>query len=483
MKNAFFALPTTAPNTPFLWAICLLALLAGGLAGATGQLFWLGLPAAALIIWLAIVDFRKLFYLLMGCIPFSTEVELPGGFGTDLPTEPLMLGLLGVGFLFLIKNLRTISGRFLKHPISIFILFHFAWIILTTVLSENVGVSMKFMLAKVWYIGVFYFLAGHLLSSEREVRRMIFWMLPGLIVTIGFCTVKHAFLGFEFRHVNEAMLPFYRNKVMYSCLLAVVFPFLWVVARATPRKTPLFKWLVFVIILCLIGIQLSYTRAAYIVILLAYFLYLILKKKKMGIALGGMALFFTILIGYLSINNNYLNFSPEFEKTVEHKKFGNLLEATYKLQDVSTMERVFRWVAGFRMVQEKPVFGFGPGNFTFFYEKYTVTSFTTYVSNNKERSGVHCYFLMVAIEQGIFGCLIFLIFSAFVMLFGEKVYHQTTDPSGRRILLMAWLSFVIIALLMMMNDLVETDKVGSFFWLCCAIMVNVDLANRAKKIT
>jgi O-antigen ligase len=481
MKNTFFALPTNAPNIYFLWVICALILLAGGLAGATGQFFWLGLPAAGLVLWLAFVDFRKLFYLLMGCIPFSTEVELPGGFGTDLPTEPLMLGLLGIGFLFLIKNLRTLSGRFLKHPISIFILFHFAWIVLTTVLSENAGVSMKFMLAKIWYIGVFYFLAGHLLSNERAVREMIFWMLPGLIVTIGFCTIKHATMGFEFRHVNEAMLPFYRNKVMYSCLLAVIFPFLWMKARATPRHTSLFKWLVLTIVLCLIGIQLSYTRAAYIVILLAYFLYLILKKKKIRVALGGMALFFTILIGYLANNNNYLNFSPEFKKTVEHKKFGNLIEATYKLQDVSTMERVFRWVAGFRMVQAKPIFGFGPGNFTFFYEKYTVTSFTTYVSNNEERSGVHCYFLMVAIEQGIIGFLIFLIFSAFVLLFGEKIYHQTADPSGRRMLLMAWLSFAIIALLMLMNDLVETDKVGSFFWLCCAIMVNVDLANQAKK--
>jgi len=29
-----------------------------------------------------------------------------------------------------------------------------------------------------------------------------------------------------------------------------------------------------------------------------------------------------------------------------------------------------------------------------------------------------------------------------------------------------------------MNDLVETDKIGSFFFLCMAVLVNIDIANR-----
>lgn len=482
MKNALFSLKPATPNRNFLAAIGGLILLAGGLAGATGQLFWLGLPAAGLIGWLAMVDFRKIFYLLMGCIPFSTEVELPGGFGTDLPTEPLTVALLGIGFLFFLKNMGRLSGQFLRHPISLFILFHFAWIGLTALLSDNPGVSLKFFLAKTWYIGVFYFLAGHLISDEKKLREMIWWMVPGLVFTILFCTIKHASYGFQFKYVNSAMLPFYRNKVMYSCLLAVVFPFIWLIARNTPRRTWAFKWLVFTIILCLIGIQLSYTRAAYLVIILAFFLYKILQKRMMPIALGIASLGLILFLGFMSAGNRYLDFAPNFEKTVEHKQFGNLLEATYKLEDVSTMERVFRWVAGFQMLEKRPYFGYGPGTFTFFYEKSTISSFETYVSDNPERSGIHCYYLMTAVEQGLPGCLIFLFFSAFVMLRGEKVYHRTADLGRRRMLLMAWLCFVIIALLMVMNDLVETDKVGAFFWICCAVIANVDIENKGEEL-
>jgi len=138
-------------------------------------------------------------------------------------------------------------------------------------------------------------------------------------------------------------------------------------------------------------------------------------------------------------------------------------------------------VAASAMIQDKPLLGFGPGNFYFFYKNYTVSSFKTYVSNNPERSGMHNYYLMTAVEQGIPGTLIFVGFCFFVMLRGEKVYHQTLDPSRRRMLLAAMLCFVLIDLLMLMNDFVETDKIGSLFFMSIAILVNIDLGNRKNE--
>ena len=93
---------------------------------------------------------------------------------------------------------------------------------------------------------------------------------------------------------------------------------------------------------------------------------------------------------------------------------------------------------------------------------------------------MHNYYLMTAVEQGIAGCFIFIGFCFFVMLRGEKVYHQTQDPARRRILLSAMLCFVLIDLLMLMNDFVETDKIGSLFFMSIAMLVNIDLGNRAQ---
>ena len=55
---------------------------------------------------------------------------------------------------------------------------------------------------------------------------------------------------------------------------------------------------------------------------------------------------------------------------ITHDDFDDLLSATTKGQDVSTMERVYRWVAGGHMVAEKPWLGFGPSTFTEFYKSY-----------------------------------------------------------------------------------------------------------------
>jgi O-antigen ligase len=129
------------------------------------------------------------------------------------------------------------------------------------------------------------------------------------------------------------------------------------------------------------------------------------------------------------------------------------------------------------MVEDKPVTGFGPGTFYFFYKNYTVSSFKTYVSDNPERSGIHNYFLMTTVEQGLPGLVIFFLLVATVLLTGEHLYHRIADPDERRMLLAAVLSFALINLLMLMNDLVETDKIGAFFFMNMAMIIQCGIAN------
>jgi len=131
-------------------------------------------------------------------------------------------------------------------------------------------------------------------------------------------------------------------------------------------------------------------------------------------------------------------------------------------------------------VKENPWMGFGPGNFPRFYKSYTVTNFVTYVSDNPENSGIHNYYFMVLVEQGLFGFLIFIALCFYVLAKGEQIYHQTRDPARKRIVMTAILATVIIDALLLMNDMIETDKVGTFFFICMAILVNADLENKRQ---
>jgi len=126
------------------------------------------------------------------------------------------------------------------------------------------------------------------------------------------------------------------------------------------------------------------------------------------------------------------------------------------------------------MVVEKPWTGFGPGTFYPAYKSYTVSRFQTYVSDNPERSGIHNYYLMLLVEQGIPGLFFFCALIVVALLTGERVYHQLKRPRDRQMALIALHSMVIIPTLSLINDLLETDKIGPFFFLALAALVNLD---------
>lgn len=445
---------------------------------ASGWYFLAGIPAFLLLVYLTIVDFRAVFFLLLACLPISTEILLPSGFGTDLPTEPLMVGLMLVYALYVSQHSREMDGRFIRHPISLLLLLHVGWVLATTITSEFLLVSVKFALAKIWYVVVFYFLAGSLLKRKRDFR-IFFWVIfIPLMFTVLITLVRHSAYGFSFRDVHRVLHPFQRNHVNYAATMALFFPIVWL-ATAWYRRWSFRWWVLVLSIVILVGaIYLSFTRAAYVAVMLAFGAYFVIRLRLMKFVLAGGLLVAVLGTGYMIRDNTYLDYAPNYDRTVSHYEFDNLLEATAKGEDISTMERVYRWVAGFHMFKDKPVFGYGPGNFVNFYRPYTVTSFTTYVSDNKEQSGIHSYFLLVLVEQGVLGLILFLALSFYVLIRGEQIYHYCQDAGRRRIVLMVLLSTVVIDAFLIINDLIETDKVGSFFFLAMAILVNQELGDK-----
>ena len=231
------------------------------------------------------------------------------------------------------------------------------------------------------------------------------------------------------------------------------------------------------ILLFLVGIQLSFTRAAYGAVVGAMGFYFIIKWRLTKYVVAASIIGIIAFVGYITSDNKYIDYAPKYERAITHQSFDNLLEATAKGEDISTMERVYRWVAGFRMVGERPLTGFGPNNFFDNYKTYTVNKFKTYVSDNPDGSTVHCYYLLMAIEQGIFGAILFFLLIFYVLLRGEQIYHKAQTTWQKNTSMAALLSMVTILILISINDLIETDKIGSFFYMNLAILTNMDIDN------
>lgn len=441
--------------------------------------YFLLIPISILVIGVSIIKPKWIFYLLLLSLPISTEIYFPNGFGTDLPSEPIMIGLSIMAFPLLITQPKLLSKEFLLHPITLMMGAHLGWILVATLFSANPMVSTKYLLAKIWYVVVFYFLTPIFLKSKQDFSKGLQWVIWPLAITVIITLIRHYQFDFSFSEVHKVFHPYQRNHVNYGAMLALCMPFVflfWQYHKGSYKKVFFLLGFLF-----LIGIYFSYTRAAYVAVLLIPILYLILIKNilKPLVIIGGLGIL--LIFSFLVSENKYLDFAPNYDTTISHYNFENLLEATYKGQDISTMERFYRWIAGIKMGSEKTITGFGPGNFVNFYKSYTVTSFRTYVSDNKEGSGIHSYFLMVLSEQGVPGLLIFLGLLSVTLYYGQDLVNQLKGQPERNLILALASSLLIIIAFLTINDLVETDKVGPFFFISLSLIASFSARETSKK--
>ncbi|MDZ7877953.1 MAG: O-antigen ligase family protein [Saprospiraceae bacterium] len=448
----------------------------------------MGVPVVLLLVFVAITDYKSLFFLLLTCIPISVEYQFPNGLGTDLPTEPLIVVLMFIYLLTLFQGSKSAKDKtslsfqtfqrrntFFRHPISLLLIVGLAWATVATLSAVDTVIATKYMLAKIWYIVTFYYLGSAILQTEHDFKRFFWSIFIPLSIAVIITTIRHAALDFSFSEVNYVMQPFFRNHVNYACIVAIFLPFIGLALTWTRRGTARQRLLIGGILLFLFAIQLSFTRAAYGAVIGAVGYYFIIRWRLTKCVVAASIIGIIGFVAYITSENKYLDYAPRFERTITHQNFDNLLEATTKGEDISTMERVYRWVAGFMMVGERPLTGFGPNNFYDNYKIFTVTKFQTYVSDNPDHSTVHCYYLLMAIEHGIIGALLFFALVFYVLVRGEQIYHNAVITWRKHTIMASMLSMVTILILIVINDLIETDKIGSFFYLNLAILTSMDV--------
>ncbi len=429
-------------------------------------------PISLLAFVATVEDYRRLFYLTFALLPFSVEFYFEGaGLGTDIPSEPIMIFLSCITIALLIKNNFSFLRQYITHPVFVMIAIHVFWIFITALNSTYPLISIKFLAAKIWYILPFFIMPLIFVKEAKDIEKAYRILYKFLFAAICIVLIRHAFLGFSFAATYEVVRPFFRNHVNYAAISVVCLPFVWAFYRINKLegRSNYLMGMIFFIFIC--GIYFSFTRAAILSMVIAYGAWYIITKKWVRQALLLSTLVGTISIMYLSWNNKFLDLTPDFERTITHTEFDNLLEATYKLEDISSMERIYRWISGVEMISDKFWLGFGPGTFYSNYKLYSISRFQTYVSNNPDQSGIHNYFLMTWVEQGFIGFIIFITLCFLLLIEGENLYHKYTKPRDKYMIMAATLGFIIIFAMCLINDLIEADKVGPFFFFNAAILL------------
>ncbi|MDZ7848941.1 MAG: O-antigen ligase family protein [Owenweeksia sp.] len=153
-----------------------------------------------------------------------------------------------------------------------------------------------------------------------------------------------------------------------------------------------------------VGVTLSFTRAAWVSLVIALVLALILVFKVRKEILAVIIIGVLIFLGYYR-----QDIMKRFEKN-EQVSSDNLTEHVESISNISTdasnLERVNRWKSALRMFAEKPILGHGPGTYMFLYAPYQKPHEKTIISTNAGDMGnAHSEYIGPLAESGLPGML------------------------------------------------------------------------------
>jgi len=439
------------------------------------------LPAGILFILIAIYRFDWLFWMVLFFIPLSVPLkEFTTGLDVNmfLPTEPILAGMM---IIFLLR--LGLDGGYdkavLKHPITRIIGLQLVWILVTSITSTMPIVSFKFLLSRLWFLSVFYFIAIKFFEEPRNIRRYLWTLLIPLAGIIVVITLKHISIGlFDQKASNPAVDPFFNDHTLYGAILAMFLP----IAAGYVFSSPFKLWMkagAFVVLsLLLVGLVFSYSRAAWVSVaggIVALLIILFRIKGRtvlLGFALVVVAFFMFGKIALMKMEGNKIDSSNNLEKHIE--SISNIST------DASNLERLNRWSCALRMFADKPVLGFGPGTYMFQYAPFQKSSERTIISTNAGDGGnSHSEYLGPLSEQGLLGGLLMLALVIVSITVGIRAYHKQTDREMKMVALTVLIGLITYYLHVTMNNFLDTDKASAGVWGFMAILVALD----RKKIT
>ncbi len=437
------------------------------------------LPVVLLIIYAAFFSLDKLMWFIVFFTPLSINLEKLdlGGIGMYLPTEPLMFGIMILFFLKLLYE-KQFDRQVISHPITVVILFQLGWIFITAFTSELPLVSFKFFVSRLWFVICFYFIATQLFKDFNNIKTFIWLYIIPLTMVIIYASVRLFNYSFDDKAAHWVMEPFFKDHTSYGAILALYFPF--VIYLFQYSKSPLIRFLLSIIfVIFIIGIILSYTRAAWVSLVAAFMLYVVYKLKIKFKYLFA----FTVMVGaVLAFNWNTILMKLEKNRQDSSDELASHVESISNVStDASNLERLNRWHSAWRMFKKRPVFGWGPGTYAFVYAPFQLSYEKTIISTNAGDMGnAHSEYLGPLSEQGVLGMLAMVLLVAVVYYYGSYLYHRLPEKELKGLALTIVLSLTTYFVHGVLNNYLDTDKASVPFWGFIAALVAIDVYSKNK---
>ena len=442
------------------------------------------LVAPFVFLWGALLglNWKTAYWIFLFTIPASIQLSFASDtMSITLPDQPLMWTFLLLFILIVAANPKIIPEWWWRDPLVLIVTLQFIWTIVAVAFSKMLFFSLKFLLAKTWLLVCFFVMPIWIFKEKKDFIRGFLLLLVPMLITVLVILVHHAMLGFRFDKVQRSMSGLYYNHVDYSTVISMFFPLLLIAVPLTKGRNIFVRSALYAIILIFIaGIGFSYARAAVIGVIFAIVIGFAIRLKLVNLIMPAFYGLIILLMCYMVPNNKFMDFRPDYNNTYMHKNFTDHLISTFRGKDMSSMERLYRWIAAIRMSKDRPITGYGPRAFYYFYKPYAVTAFHTYVSRNPEQSTTHNYFLYMLVEQGWPAMLLYAILIAAIFAKAQRIYHRFKDRFYRHVTIGLAMTIAVGFINNFFSELIETHKVAALFFIPLVLLVILDKKSREE---
>ena len=149
------------------------------------QYWFLLVPFALLLVYVAVTSIDKIIFLIVLSTPFAVNLsDKVFKASVSIPTEPLMFGLMIIFFMKVLYD-GGFDRKVLRHPVTIAIIVSLVWMLITSLTSSMVVVSIKHLISRLWFVTVFYFLCTQLFKDYSNIKRFVWcYTIPLLGVIV-----------------------------------------------------------------------------------------------------------------------------------------------------------------------------------------------------------------------------------------------------------------------------------------------------------
>jgi len=445
------------------------------------EFYWsLLFPLVAVVILMYIFALDKLLLFITFLTPLAVNIQsFDTNLGVSLPTEPLMFGVL---IIFVIKLFGGFAydKKIFTHPLTLAVLFNLIWITITTFTSELPWVSVKYLLARLWFVVPFYFVAAILFRKFSNTRKFIWLYTIGLVIVNIYTLIHHAQWGFDEEAGHWVMTPFYNDHTAYGAAIAMFIPLITAFVFDKHYSFSMRMTSLFVLLILLVAVIFSYSRAAWISIIAAFGVYLFVTFRiKFTWIASAVAV---ILISFFTFQHQIIEVLERNEQD-SSTDFIEHVQSIYNISsDASNLERINRWQAGIRMFNERPFLGWGPGTYQFLYAPFQRSKEKTIISTNAGDLGnAHSEYLGPMAEQGILGAVSIILIMIIGIYTGLKVNKTAKDKQVKMMSLIAVLSLITYFIHGFLNNFLDSDKASVPVWGLFAMILALDLYHKKQR--